>query len=65
MKTNFKKGTIFRGNSNGALFEIVKIEKGNATIKCVHTGKCFVYGIKALEHCNITILESVAEDGKK
>ena len=65
MRTDLKQGTIFRGNANGVLFEIVKIENGNATIKCNNSGKSFVYGIKALEHCNITILESEAEDGKE
>lgn len=65
MKTDLKKGTIFRGNVNGALFEIVKIENGNATIKCINQGKYFVYGVKALERCDITILEREAEDGKE
>lgn len=57
MKTNFKPGTQFRGNVNGALFEVVKVEKHSITIKEIKTGNLYTYGVKALEHCNITILE--------
>ena len=57
MKTNFKPGTQFRGNVNGALFEVVKVEKLNITVKEIKTGKLYTYGTKALEHCNITILD--------
>ena len=64
MKTDFIPGTVFRGNVNGVLFEIVKVEKNNATIKCLNNGKFFVYGVRALEHCDITILGG-ADDGKE
>lgn len=68
MKTDFKPGTRFRGNVNGALFEVVKVEKHKSgqsvTLKEIKTGNLYTYGLKALEHCDITILEREAEDGK-
>ena len=61
MTTDFKQGTIFRGNVNGAMFEVVKIEKHNITVKEIKTGNHYTYGTKALERCNITILEGVGK----
>lgn len=72
-----KPGAIFRGNVNGAICEILKIEspvtsykldwkgdlkpKKNAgivvTLKDCKTGRTFQYGLEALKHCDITILE--------
>ena len=63
MKTDFTPGTRFRGNVNGALVEVVKIEGHNATLKELKTGYIFSYGIRALEKCDVTILERGAKDG--
>ena len=57
MKTDFKPGTQFQGNVNGASFVVVKIENNQVTIREIKTGNIYTYGIKALEHCNIKILE--------
>lgn len=62
-KGKFKPGTRFRGNGNGALFEVVKIDKHNATLMSLNTGDILTYGLRALEKCDVTILED-AEDGK-
>ena len=62
-KGKFKPGTRFQGNGNGALFEVIKVDKHNATIKNLHTGGFLTYGIRALEKCDVTILED-AEDGR-
>ena len=59
----FRPGTRFEGNVNGALFEVVKIEGHNATLKNLHTGDIFTYGLRALEKCDVTILEGT-QDGK-
>lgn len=56
-KGKFKPGTKFRGNGNGVLFEVVKIEGENATIKHYPTGETITYGLRALEKCDVTILE--------
>jgi hypothetical protein len=56
-KGKFKAGTRFRGNVNGAEMEVVKIENKNATIRDLKTGNIFSYGLQALEHCDVTILE--------
>ena len=53
----FKPGTRFQGNVNGSLMEVVKIEEHNATIRNLHTGDIFTYGLRALEKCDVTILE--------
>ncbi len=58
-----KPGTIFRGNANGAMFEVVKIENNMATVKELKTGNRYTYGVFALEYCNITILDGGDEDG--
>lgn len=57
MKTKFKPGTQFRGNVNGALFEVVNVQEHIIAIKEIKTGNVYAYGTKALEHCDITILE--------
>lgn len=62
-KGKFKPGTRFRGNGNGALFEVIKVDKHNATLMSLNTGNVLTYGIRALEKCDVTILED-AEDGK-
>ena len=49
-------GTLFVGNVNGAKFEVVKIEGDSVVIKDLHTGQRFVYGIKALEKCDVTVV---------
>lgn len=56
-KGKFKPGTRFRGNVNGALFEVVKIEGHIATLKHYPTGETITYGLRALEKCDVTILE--------
>ena len=56
-KGKFKPGTKFEGNVNGSLFEVVKVEKHNVTLKNLHTGELFTYGLRALEKCDVTILE--------
>lgn len=53
----FKHGTRFRGNVNGAEMEVVKIQGTLAVIKNLKTGDVISYGLKALEHCDVTILE--------
>ena len=67
MKTLFideqlKAGTKFKGNVNGAVMEIIKIENPQsaspvANIKDCKTRNIFQYGLEALKRCNITILE--------
>ena len=52
---NIVPGTIFVGNVNGAKMEIVKIEGDSVVIKDWHTGRKFIYGIKALEKCDVTL----------
>ena len=57
-----KLGTKFKGNVNGAIMEIIKIENPQsaspvANIKDCKTGHIFQYGLEALKRCNITILE--------
>ena len=56
-KGKFKPGTKFRGNHNGAMFEVVKIEGHIATLKHYPTGETITYGLRALEKCDVTILE--------
>ena len=57
-----KAETKFKGNVNGAVMEILKIENPQyaslmAVIKDCKTGNTFQYGLEALKRCNITILE--------
>lgn len=56
-KGKFKPGTRFRGNGNGALFKVVKIEGHIVTLKDLKTGYISTYGLRALEKCDVTILE--------
>lgn len=56
-KGKFHPGTRFQGNVNGALVEVVRIEGQNAVLKNLHTGDVFTYGLRALEKCDVTILE--------
>lgn len=61
----FKVGTKFIGNVSGAKMEVVKTEspwwiktsEKMVTIKDLDTGKTFFYGLRALEKCDVTILE--------
>lgn len=62
-KGKFNPGTRFRGNMSGAVFEVLKIENKVATVRDTKTGMTINYGLRALEKCNLTILEN-AEDGK-
>lgn len=59
----FHPGTRFRGNGNDALFEVLKIDKHNATLMSLNTGTIITYGLRALEKCDVTILEGT-QDGK-
>ena len=60
-----KPGTRFKGNVNGAICEVMKIESPITSCKGVvvvtledcKTGYTFQYGLEALKRCNITILE--------
>lgn len=56
-KGKFKPGTKFRGIINGDLFEVVKIEGKIATLKHCPTGETINYGLRALEKCDVTIVE--------
>lgn len=56
-KGKFKPGTRFQGNVSGALFEVVDIQQQNAIIKHYPTGEKITYGLRALEKCDVTILE--------
>ena len=56
-KGKFKPGTRFLGNVSGVPFEVVKVENHNVTIKNLHSGDIFTYGLRALEKCDVTILE--------
>lgn len=60
----FKVGTRFRGNVNGVEMEVVKIEQSsksanskNAIIQETKTGKRSIYGLRALEKCDVSILK--------
>lgn len=55
-KGKFHPGTRFLGVS-GVLFEVVTIENDLATIKHYPTGEIITYGLRALEKCDVTILE--------
>ena len=67
-----KAGTKIKGNVNGAVMAILKIETPTtatpaernlftfgktAIIKYCNTGHIFHYGLEALKRCNIMILE--------
>lgn len=56
-KGKFKAGTRFRGNVNGKEMEIVRIENSTAIIMDLHTKEVFHFGLRALEKCDVTILE--------
>lgn len=72
-----KAGTKIKGNVNGAVMEILKIETPTtatpaernlftfgktAIIKDCKTGHIFHYGLEALKRCDITILDSGCEN---
>ena len=58
MIDNIKVGTKIKGNVNGVIMEVVKIENNIlALLKDCKTGKISQYGLEALKRCNITILE--------
>ena len=59
-----KPGTRFKGNVNGAICEVVKIENAVkptksaiVILKDCKTGCTFQYGLEALKRCDITILK--------
>ena len=59
-----KPGTRFKGNVNGAICEVMKIESPSTsckgvvvTLKDCKTGHTFQYGLETLKRCDITILE--------
>lgn len=51
----FHPGTRFRGNVNGKEMEVVRIEGQNAIIKDLQSGRESIYGLKALEHCDVEV----------
>jgi len=55
-KGRFTVETTFIGNINKVKMEVVKIEKGSCLIKDLRNGRSFSYGLQALEHCNVTII---------
>lgn len=58
MIDNIKVGMKIKGNINGVIMEVVKIENNTlALLKDCKTGKISQYGLEALKRCNITILE--------
>ena len=57
MIDNIKVGMKIKGNINGVIVEVVKIENETlALLKDRKTGKIFQYGLEALKRCNVTIL---------
>lgn len=58
MIDNIKVGMKIKGNINGVIMGVVKIENNTlALLKDCKTGKISQYGLEALKRCNITILE--------
>ena len=58
MIDNIKVGMKIKGNINGVIMEVVKIENNTlALLKDCKTGKISQYGLEALKGCNIMILE--------
>ena len=58
MIDNIKVGMKIKGNINGVIMEVVKIENNTlALLKDCKTSKISQYGLEALKRCNITILE--------
>ena len=58
MIDNIKVGMKIKGNINGVIMEVVKIENNTlALLKDCKTGKISQYGLEALKRYNITILE--------
>lgn len=57
MTDNIKVGMKIKGNINGDIMEVVKIENNTlALLKDCKTGKIFQYGLEALKRCNVTFL---------
>ena len=53
-----QKGTKIKGNVNGIIMEVVKIENNIvALLKDCKTGNTFQYGLEALKRCNISIIK--------
>jgi len=63
-KDRFAVGTVFRGDINGALMEIVKLQPNYsktrtiAVIKDLKTGKLHNHGLSNLECCHLTIIST-------
>lgn len=56
---NIEAGMIFKGNVNGAQFEILTVNERFVTYKVLLDGKAIsnkihTFGRKAFEHCNLT-----------
>lgn len=56
MDKPIKVGTIFIGNINHVKMKVVEIQGKNAIIQKIDTPKKFIYGLAALKHCDITII---------
>lgn len=55
---NISVGTKFKGNVNGVILEVEKIENNNTVLlRNCSTGKIHSFGLEALRRCDITILE--------
>ena len=57
MISNIEIGAKYRGNVNGAILEIVKIENQCVLVKDCVTGKINPYGLEAFKHCLLTRLD--------
>ena len=54
-----QKGTKIKGNVNGIIMEVIKIENNIlALLKDCKTGNIFQYGLEALKRCNISITDT-------
>jgi hypothetical protein len=58
MTDNIKVGMKIKGNINGVIIEVVKIENNTIVfLKDLKTGRICQYGLEALKRCNISIIE--------
>lgn len=54
---NIKPGTKYRGNTNGAVVEIVNADDKSVTYKDAKSGSVFTVGLKMFEHLDIAEIE--------